>query len=109
MPSPLILVTGAAGYIASLLIPQLLARGYRVRALARQPERLKSRTWYPQVEMARGDVMQPETLITALDGVQTVYYLIHNMSFGRGYMSIEIAGARNFAEAAEKTGVEHII
>jgi len=109
MTSPLILVTGATGYIASLLIPQLLKRGYRVRALARQPERLQARTWYPQVEMVRGDVMQPETLVSALDGVQTAYYLIHNMSFGRGYTSIEIEGARNFAEAAERMGVEHII
>lgn len=109
MPSPLILVTGATGYIASRLIPQLLQRGYRVRTLARQPERLKSRAWYPQVEMARGDVMQPETLAAALDGVQTAYYLIHNMSRGHGYTSIEVEGARNFASAAEAAGVEHII
>ncbi|MCL4271384.1 MAG: DUF2867 domain-containing protein [Anaerolineales bacterium] len=109
MPSPLVLVTGATGYIASHLIPRLLERGYRVRALARQPERLKARTWYPQVEMVRGDVMEPASLLSALDGVQTAYYLIHNMSFGRGYTSIEIEGARNFASAAKKVGLEHII
>ena len=109
MPSPFVLVTGATGYIASHLIPCLLERGYRVRALARQPERLKARTWYPQVEMVRGDVMEPASLLSALDGVQTAYYLIHNMSFGRGYTSIEIEGARNFASAAEKVGLEHII
>lgn len=108
-PSPLILVTGATGYIASLLIPRLLERGYRVRALARQPERLRMRAWYPHVEMVRGDVMEPASLLSALEGVQSAYYLIHNMSFGRGYTSIEIEGARNFASAAEKAGVEHII
>lgn len=104
-----ILVTGATGYIASRLIPQLLERGYRVRALARYPERLTSRTWYPQVELARGDVMEPDTLTPALDGVRTAYYLIHNMSSGRGYTSMELEGARNFASAAETAGVEHII
>ena len=109
MTAKLILVTGATGYIASRLIPQLLERGYRVRALARQPERLQSRVWYPQVEMVRGDVMEPESLVSALDGVHTAYYLIHNMTFGRGYTSIEIEGARNFANAAEQAGVEHII
>ena len=109
MPSSLILVTGATGYIASLLIPQLLEKGCRVRALARQPERLKTRMWYPQVEMVRGDVMKPESLAAALEGVHTAYYLIHNMTFGHGYTSVEIEGARNFATAAEQAGVEHII
>jgi uncharacterized protein YbjT (DUF2867 family) len=109
MPSPLILVTGATGYIASRLIPRLLERGYRVRAMARHPERLKARKWFPQVEVMQGDVMSPPSLIPALDGVYTAYYLIHNMARGRGYIPIEIEGARKFASAAGAAGVEHII
>ncbi|MBK9780459.1 MAG: DUF2867 domain-containing protein [Anaerolineales bacterium] len=109
MPSPLILVTGATGYIASLLIPQLLEKGYRVRTMARHPERLKKRTWYKQVEMIRADVMEPETLAAAMQGVQTAYYLIHNMSRGHGYTEAETLAAHNFSQAAEQAGVEHII
>ncbi|HMZ07967.1 MAG TPA: DUF2867 domain-containing protein [Anaerolineales bacterium] len=109
MPSPLILVTGATGYIASLLIPQLLEKGYRVRVMARQPERLRSRKWYSKVELCSGDITEPSTLHPALQGVQTAYYLIHNMSSGRGYTDIELKGAGNFASAAEKAGIEHII
>ena len=109
MPSPLILVTGATGYIASLLIPQLIEKGYRVRAMARHTERLRKRKWYKQVEMVHGDVMDASSLSTALDGVHTTYYLIHNMSRGHGYTEAEIQGARNFAHAAEQTGVGHII
>ena len=109
MPSPLILITGATGYIASLLIPQLIERGYHVRAMARQPERLRARSWFSNVEMCTGDVTQPSTLRAALDGVHTAYYLIHNMSSGHGYTSLEIEGARNFAFAAESADVEHII
>ncbi len=107
--SPLILVTGATGYIASLLIPQLLEKGYRVRAMARHPERLRKRTWYKQVEMVRGDVMDADSLIPVLDGVHTAYYLIHNMSRGHGYTEAEIQAARNFAQAAENSGIDHII
>jgi len=107
--SHLILVTGATGYIASRLIPQLLKRGYCVRVLVRHPERLKARKWYSQVEMAQGDVLQPATLPLALDGVHTAYYLIHNMLSGRGFTSREIEGAHNFAQAAENAAVEHII
>lgn len=109
MPSPLILVTGATGYIASRLIPRLLEQGYRVRALARHPEKLHARRWSSQVEIFKGDVTEPATLPPALDGVHTAYYLIHNMSLGRGYTRREIEGARNFAQAAEEAGIEHII
>ena len=104
-----ILVTGATGYIASRLIPQLLERGYPVCALARQPQRLKSRRWFSQVEMTEGDVMKPATLKPALEGVHTAYYLIHNMSSGHGYTERELDAARNFVQAAEEAGVSHII
>jgi uncharacterized protein YbjT (DUF2867 family) len=61
------------------------------------------------VDLARGDVMDPLTLVPALEGVHTAYYLIHNMSRGHGYTALELQGARNFASAAEKSGIEHII
>ena len=70
-----ILVTGATGYIASRLIPLLLEAGYRVRCLARKPERLKGRAWYPKVEIAAGDVTRPETLPAAMQGIEAAYYL----------------------------------
>lgn len=109
MDKKLVLVTGATGYIASRLIPELLERGYRVRCLARQPLRLKTRTWFPYVEVVRGDVMDPSTLAPTMEGVHTAYYLIHNMSSGQGYTSLEQSGAQNFASAAEKVGVAHLI
>jgi len=105
----LILVTGATGYIASRLIPRLLDNGYRVRALARDPLRLKGRAWFNKIDIVQADVTSPETLVHALDGVHSAYYLIHNMSHGHGYTTLEIESARAFASAAEKAGVEHII
>jgi uncharacterized protein YbjT (DUF2867 family) len=105
----LILVTGATGYIASRLIPRMLDSGYRVRALAREPHRLKGRSWSRHVELVQGDVMTPSTLAPVLAGVHTAYYLIHNMTSGRGYTERELQGAHNFASAAAEAGVEHII
>jgi uncharacterized protein YbjT (DUF2867 family) len=105
----LILVTGATGYIASRLIPRLLEHGYRVRCLAREPLRLQGRSWFRSVEVIQGDVMTPPSLAQALAGVHTAYYLIHNMTYGRGYTERELEGARAFASAAEKAKVEHII
>ncbi|MBN1450015.1 MAG: SDR family oxidoreductase [Anaerolineales bacterium] len=109
MVKKLVLVTGATGYIASKLIPELLKRGHRVRCLVRQPLRLKARIWLPYVEVVQGDVMDPSTLPPAVDGVHTAYYLIHNMSSGRGYTSLERNGAQNFMHAAEQAGIGHVI
>jgi len=106
---PLILVTGATGYIASRLIPRLLETGYRVRCLARNPLRLKGRRWFHAVEVVQGDVTTPSTLRAAFVGVNTAYYLIHNMTFGHGYTSLELESAHAFTVAAEEAGVEHII
>ena len=105
----LILVTGATGYIASRLIPRLLDSGYRVRALARHPLRLRHRNWFDKIDIVQADVTSPSTLAHALDGVHTAYYLIHNMSYGHGYTSLELDSARAFASAVEQAGIEHII
>ncbi|HLO33198.1 MAG TPA: NmrA family NAD(P)-binding protein, partial [Anaerolineales bacterium] len=107
--SPLILVTGATGYIASRLIPRLLDSGYRVRCLAREPLRLQGRSWFHAVEVIEGNVTIAPTLQTALEGVQTAYYLVHNMTYGRGYTALELDSARVFASAAAAAGVEQII
>jgi uncharacterized protein YbjT (DUF2867 family) len=109
MRDKLILVTGATGYIASRLIPRLLDSGCRVRALARHPRQLDGRGWSASLEIISGDVMSPSTLPAALEGVHTAYYLVHNMSSGRGYTERELQGAHNFALAAAEAGVRHII
>lgn len=104
-----VLVSGATGYIAGRLIPRLLDAGYNVRALARKPHLLRARAWFDKVSICQADVMNPDSLVRAMAGVHTAYYLIHNMSLGRGYTDVEIQGAKNFAAAAAQAGVQHII
>ena len=109
MTEGLVLVTGANGFIASRLIPRLLSRGVRVRVLARQPQRLRGRPWLPHVEVQRGSTTDEQGLRASLAGVHSAFYLIHNMSSGRGYTEIERDSARRFAAAAEAAGVQHIL
>jgi len=104
-----ILVTGATGYIGGRLAPRLLEAGYRVRCMARDPARLQGRSWYRQVEVVQGDALDPDSLAAAMQGVSVAYYLIHGMQGGRVYAERDIAAARNFAAAAERTGLERII
>src|SRR5512144_3191144 len=104
-PKMLILVTGATGFIAGQLIPRLLERGHRVRALARDPSRLDGKAWARATDIVHGDVMRPETLRDALQGVHIAYYLIHSLASGRDYAARDVEGARNFAQAAAHAGV----
>jgi uncharacterized protein YbjT (DUF2867 family) len=105
----LVLVTGATGYVGGNLAPRLLEKGYRVRILARDPARLHGRSWWSQVEVVEGDIVSPDVVNRALQGVSTAYYLVHNMASGTNYIEREIESARNFASAAFAAGVEQII
>jgi len=109
MDKPVILVTGATGYIGGRLVPRLLELDYNVRCLVRDPARLQGRPWLDQVDVYGGDVLFPETLRPALRGVQAAYYLVHSMSSGKDYHEHDIQSARRFAEAAREAGVQRII
>ena len=106
---PAILVTGATGYIGGRLVPRLLAKGHRVRVLVRSRERVLSRPWAGQVEVAVGDALDPESLPEALEGVESAYYLIHSLSMGPGFRELDMQAARTFGDAAGKAGVRRII
>ena len=106
---PLILVTGATGYLGGRLVPRLLQAGHRVRCLSRNPERLAGRPW-PGVEMARGDVSHAEELVAALEGVAQAFYLVHAMGEDRpDFRGRDLRQARTFSEACAKAGVRRII
>ena len=104
-----VLVSGATGYVGGRLVPRLLAAGYRVRCLVRDPSRLEGRDWLPHVEVAAGDVLRPESLGPALGGVEVAYYLIHSMAGGEGFHERDVAAARGFARAAAAAGVGRIV
>jgi uncharacterized protein YbjT (DUF2867 family) len=105
---PLVLVTGATGYVGGRLWRRLEALGYRVRCLARQPERLEGRAG-PDTEVVRGDVLEASTLRNALDGVESAYYMVHSMGSLDGFEEQDREGARNFADAAREAGVKRIV
>jgi uncharacterized protein YbjT (DUF2867 family) len=107
----LVFVTGATGYIGGRLVPRLLAAGYRVRCLARSPQKLQARSWadHPEVEIVEGNVDDP-ALAKSMSGCHAAYYLVHSMlTAGKAYASRDLALARNFAAAAAASGCEQIV
>jgi uncharacterized protein YbjT (DUF2867 family) len=106
----LVLVTGVTGYVGGRLVPRLLEKGYRVRVLLRGSEtRLSGRPWKDHVEIAIGDVLEPDTLAASLEGVEAAYYLIHSMGGYTRFGKRDITAAENFAAAASVASVKNII
>ena len=104
----MILLTGATGYVGGRLLRALEASGKRVRCMARRPEFLKARV-APTTQVVQGDVLDAESLRTALKGVETAYYLVHSMAAGRSYADADRRGATAFATAARDAGVRRIV
>jgi len=69
-----VLVTGASGNIASLLLPELKKQGARVRALVHNAEKARQLAG-TGIEAFVGDFESPETLDKAMAGVSTVFLL----------------------------------
>ena len=104
-----IMVTGASGYIGGRLVPELLARGYKVRIMVRAVSPEYSALW-PNAEIVVADALDIARLKIALEGIDTAYYLIHSLRLGpKEFASADLQAARNFRIAAEETGLKRII
>lgn len=106
----MIAVAGASGYIGGLLSARLREQGYEVRALARHPERSPGLERIG-CEVQVADVLDRDSLDTALGGVDVAYYLVHSMGrgSGSGFAERDHEGAANFAAAAEAAEVRRIV
>jgi uncharacterized protein YbjT (DUF2867 family) len=106
----MIAVVGATGYIGDLLSRHFAEAGEEVAALARHPERAEELA-AAGCEVRRADVLDPDTLGSALEGADVAYYLVHSM--GRGgdgdFAARDKEGARNFRDAAAGAGVKRIV
>jgi uncharacterized protein YbjT (DUF2867 family) len=105
-----VVVVGGTGMLGGQVVTELLSRGKRVRALVR-PTSNAARLEQAGVEIARGDMMEPESLLGAMDGADAV------ISTAAGYTrhskgdtdEIDKTGNRNLADAASRAGVRRFV
>jgi uncharacterized protein YbjT (DUF2867 family) len=105
-----VLVVGGTGMLGGQVAAELLSRGERVRALVR-PTSDATRLERAGAEIARGDMMDPASLLKAMDGADAV------ISTAAGYTrhskgdtdKIDTIGNRNLADAASRSGVRRFV
>jgi nucleoside-diphosphate-sugar epimerase len=117
--SKLVLVTGGAGYVGSVVVDELLSRGYRVRVLdallfGSVPSLLLP--WgKPRFEFVRGDVRDAATRDAVLDGVHAVVHLaaiVGDPACSRQpelAREVNLKATRALLEDAERTGVKRFV
>ena len=97
----MILVTGATGSNGTEIVKRLARGQVQVRAMVRNLDRA-SAIALPHVEVVEGDFDRPETLLTALAGVERAFLLTSSSEHAQAQ---QIA----FVDAARQSGVAHIV
>ena len=111
MATPLdILVTGATGYIGQHLIPLLIARGHRVRALAREGS--FSRVPAGATPVA-GDALNADSIAAALRPGETVIHLVGtphpSPTKADQFDRIDLMSIRCTVAAAKRVDISHLV
>jgi NADH dehydrogenase len=102
-----VLIIGATGRLGGTVARRLVAQGTPVRALARDPSRVR----IPGVEAVRGDLLDAPSLRAAMEGVTQVFTSA-NSFMGKGASSptrVDLAGYQNVVAAARDSGVSRLV
>ena len=106
---PIVLITGATGYIGRRLTHHLLAGNrYSLRLFVRNRRKVQAAT-AESVEVFEGTTFEPDTLAEALKDVDTAFYLIHSMGSDEDYRKLDLESAENFRRAAIAAGIRRIV
>src|SRR5690349_20062941 len=104
-----VLVVGATGSLGGKVVDELLKRGKTVRALVRpatDASRLESRG----VEIARGDMLDLDSLVAAMNGADAVITTAAGYTRGgKNAHDIDTVGNANLAEAAHRAGIRRFV
>jgi uncharacterized protein YbjT (DUF2867 family) len=102
-----VLVTGATGRQGGAVIRHMLPKGWKLRALTRNPEGREARALARQgVEVVQGDLEDTDSIACAALGVYGIYSVQDFWAVGA---KREVQQGRNVANAAKKAGIKHFV
>jgi NAD dependent epimerase/dehydratase len=117
-----VVVTGAAGFIGSHVVERLVREGADVRAFVRYNSRndygwLKASALdvHRDLEVFRGDLVNPDAVAAAMDGVDTVLHLgalipiPYSYRHPREFVSANVEGTLNVLEACRRQAIRRVV
>ncbi|RMF95874.1 MAG: SDR family oxidoreductase [Candidatus Schekmanbacteria bacterium] len=107
-----VLVAGATGYLGSNVVRECKRRGYWVRALARNPEKLE-KIGIKELcdDIFVGEATKDETLEGLCDGIDVVFSSIGFMTFDKKPLiwDVDYGANMNIVRRAKAAGVKHFV
>lgn len=105
-----VFVTGATGYVGRALIPALLGRGHRVRALTRAASAAR----VPRgAEVIRGDALVASSFAPAVPPADTLVHLVGtphpSPAKAASFRAVDLVSAHAALDAALESGVRHFV
>lgn len=105
-----VFVTGATGYVGRALIPALLRRGHRVRALSRAASASRVP---PGAEVIVGDALAASSFAAAIAPADTLVHLVGtphpSPAKAASFRAVDLVSAHAALEAALAAGVRHFV
>src|SRR5258706_1890646 len=105
-----ILITGGTGYIGQHVIPLLIARGHRVRVVARQSSLARVPAGAAAVS---GDALNEDSIASALRPGDTVIHLVGtphpSPTKADQFDRVDLMSIRCTVGAAKRVGIDHLV
>ncbi len=105
-----VFVTGATGYIGRALVPELLARGHRVRALVRPGS---EHSLAPGVDLVLGNALDAASYRAAVAPADTFVHLVGTPHPGpmkaRQFREVDLVSIRAAVDAASHARIRHFV
>jgi uncharacterized protein YbjT (DUF2867 family) len=103
----LIVVAGATGKQGGAVARSLLERGFRVRALTRNPQKPEAQALADQgAEVVQGDMEERSSMERALEGAYGIFSV---QNFWETGYDRQVEQGKTVADAAKAAGVEHFV
>lgn len=115
LPGKIILITGAAGFIGSHLVDELLDQGVKVKDLRLLIPKGESLENLPDenFEIIRGDIRDKKIVERAVKGATIIYHLAARIDFDgktyADYFDTNVQGTQNLLDAAVKHRVKKFV
>jgi UDP-glucose 4-epimerase len=105
-----VLVTGASGFLGRHVVAALLQRRYEVRVLVRPATEIDSLAWAEQVDVFRGDLRSPTSLVPAFDNIDVLVHLAARVGGSdSAQMADTVMGTERLLEAMSRSGTRKLV